>query len=104
MSAEVTLPPTLRHLEGHDNRKMEMVVVVPVARCEWHLGIKLLKWMRALSPEVLHNCIILGAPKLSDGEFAALREAAGGIPDEHRPKFEDKGYFSGANQIGRAHV
>lgn len=97
-----SLPVNLRYLEGTDNRALDLVVVIPVARCEWHLAMKLLKWIRALNTEMLNNCIVLGAPKLSDGEFALLREAAGGIADEHRLKFEDKGYFSGANKMFKA--
>lgn len=90
------LPVNLRHLEGRDNRKVEIVVVVPVARCEWHLAMKLLAWMDALrdSPEIIVYC----APGVQESERAAL----GGVTNctvVHATHFKDTGYFGGANNM-----
>ena len=93
------LPVNLRYLEGTDNRRLDMVVVIPVARCEWHLAIKLLKWMRTFKDESLCDTIVLCAPRLNEPEMIALREAAGNVVDVHQAKFVDTGYFGGANNM-----
>ncbi len=94
MSTE--LPVNLRHLEGTDNRLLDMVVVIPVARCEWHLAMKLLAWIDALpdSPEIIVYC----APKLSEEERAALGKQASCLV-VHATHFKDDGYFGGANNM-----
>ncbi len=93
---EVTLPVNLRHTEGTDNRKLDMVVVIPVSRADWHLAIKLLKWMDCLrdSPEIIAYC----APKVSESERAELSKCTT-CEVVHATHFKDVGYFGSANQM-----
>jgi hypothetical protein len=90
------LPVTLRHLEGTDNRRLDLVVVIPVARCEWHLAMKLLKWIDCLrdSPEIIVYC----APPLSKEERDALHSVTP-CTVVHATHFKDVGYFGSANQM-----
>lgn len=90
------LPVNLRHLEGTDNRTIDMVVVIPVARCEWHLAMKLLKWIDCLrdSPEIIVYC----APGVQKDERDALGSATSCIV-VHATHFKDSGYFGGANEM-----
>lgn len=92
----IELPVNLRHLEGTDNRLLDMVVVIPVARCEWHLAMKLLAWIDCLrdSPEIIVYC----APKVSEIERAALGKQTSCLV-VHATHFKDESYFGGANEM-----
>lgn len=98
MKPEPPLPIPLRYLEGRDNRKTDVVVVVPVARCEWHLAIKLLKWMTMLGHGD-YPLVVFCAPKLSGTEAEALVPASGGKATLARANFKDTGYYGGANRM-----
>jgi len=90
------LPINLRYLEGTDNRALDLVVVIPVARCEWHLAVKLLKWMDCLfeSPDIIVYC----APGVKEEEQRALASATS-CTVVHATHFKDTGYFGGANNM-----
>lgn len=90
------LPVNLRYLEGTDNRALDMVVVIPVARCEWHLAVKLLKWIDSLheSPDIVVYC----APLVSKEERDTLGACTSCVV-VHATHFKDTGYFGGANEM-----
>lgn len=89
------LPKELRYLEGTDNRLLDMVVVIPVARCEWHLACKLLFWMDSLkdSPELIIYC----APAVTVAERTSLVVIT--ACTVVHAEFDDPGYFGGANKM-----
>lgn len=95
------LPVHLRHTEGTDNRGLDVVVVIPVARCEWHLAVKLLKWIVAVQRPNQHMppMIVYCAPKVTPAERDELAEISPQFTVIHAAHFNDEGYFSGANQM-----
>lgn len=90
------LPIPLRYLEGTDNRALDLVVVVPVARCEWHLAVKLLGWIKALGG-VPCPLMVYCAPGIDSTLMAILGNTYGDGCTVARADFVDPGYFGGAN-------
>lgn len=90
------LPVNLRHLEGTDNRLLDMVTVIPVARCEWHLAMKLLKWIDSLRDSL--ELIVYCAPPLTKEERDAFLSVTH-CTVVHATHFKDTGYFGGANNL-----
>lgn len=96
-----TLPIHLRHLEGTDNRGLELVVVIPVCRPDWHLAVKLLKWIVALQRPMqsMPPIIVYCAPALKPDEVATLADISLQFTVYQATHFEDTGYFGGANEM-----
>lgn len=93
------LPVNLRYLEGTDNRALDLVVVIPVARCEWHLAVKLLGWLDYIDGEKSYPLIVYCAPSVTKEERDQLFVAAA-MRDDMKivsASFKDPGYFGGAN-------
>ncbi len=62
---------------------MNIVVVVPVAKFDWNLAVKLLKWMAVLAKsERPYPLIIWTSPQLTEAELVALADAADPIHAE----------------------
>jgi hypothetical protein len=88
-----------------DNSELDIVVVIPVARFDWNLAKKLLRWLERLGDATkdakdIATVIVLTSPALTDGQREALDTnaivvVADGID-------EKPGYFGVANQVFKA--
>src|SRR6478609_156057 len=90
------LPVNLRHLEGTDNRGIKLVVVIPVARCEFHLAIKLLKFLDSFDAYRGFPFVVLCAPGIGPEEREMLEDVAQWATVA-TTNYKDTGYFGGAN-------
>lgn len=81
-----------------DNSGIDLVVVVPVARMDWHLAIKLLRWMSRLD-DFYGTIVVYVSPAFTVAERLRLSEACPGCLVVIAEKVIEKGYFGSPNQM-----
>jgi len=85
---------------------MNPVVVLPVARFDWHLAVKWLKWVEALSDrggveDNAYQPVVLCSPALTDGERDKLDTSGMVVVAEG---IKEVGYFGTPNQMFKAAI
>jgi hypothetical protein len=83
-----------------DNREIPLVVVIPVARFDWHQAKKLLRWIESLADHrtepTVCSLVVLASPTITDGEREQLDTSGRVVAADW---LKELGYFGTPNQV-----
>jgi hypothetical protein len=87
-----------------DNAKINLVPVMPVAKFDWNLAVKGLKFMRELDSEKAPAVTILVSPDLTNHQTATLLSVAPTGSSIVAANVKELGYFGTPNQMFKAGI